>query len=1200
MLQRTTLVLAILGVLLIARGPVCAQESQGTILGRITDTTDLVIPDAAVQVTNVATSVSLKTNTNASGNYYAPFLIPGTYRITVSKEGFRTFVREGIVLNVNDRLEINAVLAMGAVSEKITVTADAPLLDTTNASVGRVIGFRELRELPAEHGDPDNLIKLSLGVGFTDNPSKDQPWQSLNASYAMAGQRGALNEFTLDGTSNTLHDQGRGSIAQAWTPPGDAVAEYKVQTASFDATTGQTQGGVINVSLKSGTNQIHGTAYWGKETTSMNANAFFSNANRIPIAGLKYNRLGMTIGGPVIIPKLYNGKNKTFFFFTYENIHSTTNLTGSDAPVDTVPTDAERGGDFSALLKLGTNYQIYDPFSTQGPNAQGRYTRNPLPGNIIPGNQINPVSARIFACDPSKVTMLAYVSTPQTTCYYPQPIPGQGTPDGGNNYAPSSWPSRIPYHSELYKFDQMIGSKNRLMVRANFRYHTVVDSDQFGFNNPSMGAFFWNESEQYAIDDVHAFSSTFVMDIRLSDARFLRAQKPSPPGQNWDLTQLGFPDSIEKAIAPQFHQFPAILISDLAASSGQQEIGARTYLYKQTQTREATVTFDKTRGNHDFKFGMDYRQYPDNQTSGSNATDLTLSYGTTYTNGPLDNSPASPRGQGMASFLFGIPTSGSLQIPAASNFADMSWLYAPFFQDSWKVTRKLTLTLGVRYEYETAETERYNRAVQGFDSTAAMPWAAQVQSNYAANPTPEVPVSQFLLSGWLTFPTANGHGSRLYKGDTNNIMPRLGFAYSLNKKTVVRGGFGCYFGSLGTRLQDVIQNSGFLAITNFIPTLNNGLTYIATNSNPFPNGFVQPTGATLGAQTNVGNAISFFNQNPKAARLMKFQVDIQRELPGEMVLDVGYAGSRNFDLEVTRSLSPFPNQYLSTSPTRDQAAINYLTANVPNPFFGVPQFAGTTRGSSSVIARSILMSPYPQFAGISYFTYDGKAWYNALNVRLEKRFAHGFMAQMTYTFSKFLEATSLLNPGDASPVRAPSTQDYPHHVAIAGIYEFPFGKGRHFFPNVHGVAHVLLSNWQLAPIFAYQSGAPLGFGNAILTCPLSQVPISGKNNEKIGQWFNTSCFNRNTAQQLANNLITLSPRFAGIRGDAYNSWDASLIKDTAIRENVMVEFRFEALNAFNQVTFANPNTTPTSSAFGQVTAQQNVPRHLQLSLRVKF
>jgi hypothetical protein len=1198
MLSRILAVLGIAVVISVTTAPGWSQESQGTILGRVTDASNLVVPDASVQITNVATTVTVRTVSNSAGNYSAPFLVPGTYRITVKKTGFKNVIRDSVVLNLNDRLEINIPLEVGTATDTITVTAETPLLDTTNGSVGRVIGFRELRELPAEHGDPDNLIKLSLGVGFTDNPSKDQPWQSLNASYAMAGEHGALNEFTLDGTSNTLHDAARGSVAEAWTPPGDAVAEYKVQTASFDATTGQTQGGVVNVSLKSGTNQLHGTVYWGKETTSMNANLFFSNLHNIPIEGLQYNRYGTTVSGPVYIPKLYNGKNRTFFLFTYENINSTTALTGGDAPVDTVPTDAERAGDFSALLKLGSNYQIYDPFSTTGPNSSGRYSRNPLPGNIVPPSLINPISAKIFACDPSKVTMLAYVSTPQTTCYYPEPL-SAGTVDGGNNYAPSSWPSRIPYHSELYKFDQVIGSKNRLMVRANFRHHTVADSDQFGFNDPAMGSNFWNESEQYAIDDTHSFSPTLVMDVRVSDARFLRAQHPAPPGQNWDLTQLGFPSYIENAIAPQFHQFPGITISDLAASSGQPEVTSRVYLYKQTQTRELTVSFDKIKGNHDFKFGVDYRQYPDNQTSGSTATDLSLTYNATYTNGPLDNSTAAPRGQSMAQFLYGIPSSGSLQIPAASNFADMSWLYAPFFQDSWKVTRKLTLTLGLRYELETAENERYNRAVMGFNPSAAQPWAQQVQSNYAANPTPEIAASQFLLAGGLTFPTTNGNGQGLYNTDTNNLMPRLGFAYQLNSKTVIRGGFGSYFGSLGTRLQDVIQ-TGFLPTTNVIPSTNNGVTYIATNSNPFPNGFVQPTGATLGAQTNVGNAISFFNQNPKAARLEKFQIDIEHEFPGRILLDVGYAASRNYDLEVSRSLSALPDQYLSTLPTRDQTTINYLTANLPNPFYGVPIFAGTTRGGSSTIARSTLLSPYPQFGGVSYYTYDGRGWYDALNARVEKRFSRGFMFQLDYTFSKYLEAVSLLNPGDASPAKAPSTQDYPNHIAIAGIYELPFGPGRHFLPNVHSVAKILLSDWQVAPIYTYQSGTALGFGNAILTCPLSQVPISGKNTSKIYQWFNTSCFNKVSSQQLANNLVTLSPRFGGIRGDSYNSWDASLIKNTPIKEGTSLEVRFEALNLFNQVNFANPNTSPTSTAFGQVTAQNNVPRHLQLSLRFKF
>jgi hypothetical protein len=309
-------------------------------------------------------------------------------------------------------------------------------------------------------------------------------------------------------------------------------------------------------------------------------------------------------------------------------------------------------------------------------------------------------------------------------------------------------------------------------------------------------------------------------------------------------------------------------------------------------------------------------------------------------------------------------------------------------------------------------------------------------------------------------------------------------------------------------------------------------------------------------------------------------------------------GARDRDLEIVRSLSALPNQYLSTTGVRDTATINYLTTNLPNPFT-TSQFNGSGR-AGSVIARSALLSPFPQFTSVSAYDYDGTASYNALNVRIEKRFSRGFMAQATYTFSKYIEATSYLNPGDILPTRAISNQDFPHHVSISGIYEFPFGHGKKFLGNDHTVLGVLAGGWQLAPVYTYQSGVALGFGNSILTCPISDVPISGKNNSKVYQWFNTSCFNRISSQQLANNLITLSPRFAGIRADAYNYFDVSLLKRTKVHEKLEVEFRVEALNVLNQVTFAAPNTSPTSTSFGQVTAQSNVPRRMQFTLRLQF
>lgn len=1174
MFRRNIVMFGVLFVLLVAFQQGWSQESRGTILGRITDSSGAVVPDANVELTNIATRVMGRASTNQDGNYSFPFLIPGMYRIVAEKAGFKRIARDEIQVNVNDRIELNLSLELGVATETVTVTGEAPLLDTSSASVGRVVDFKEVRALPMEHGDPDNIIRLSTGVGFTDQAQKDQPWQSLNTAYTMVGSPQSRNEFTLDGMSNTAHDQARASVFEAWTPIGETVAEFKVQTMIFDVTTGQTEGGVVNVLLKSGGNDFHGSAYWSKQFPSITANWFFSNLAGTPPAGFKYNRVGGVLSGPIIIPKVWNGRNRTFFMVGYEYIHSDAEMSS----VLTVPTGPERMGDFSALLKLGANYQIYDPF-TRVPAANGRYTNQPLPGNMIPANQISQIAKNILS-------------------YYPMPDPlgsSTTTADGSNNLNRAGWPTRTKYHSDVYKFDQAIGQKNHAMFRYNSFRQDNLSTDYFGFDNPALGALFWNESAGFHLDDVHSFSSSLVMDIRVSDSRFIRAQKAEAPGQNFDATTLGFPSYINKTELPAYQMFPVIAISGYTGT------GSRTPLFKSTQTRDLAVSFDKVKGSHGIKFGGEYRSYPDNQTYGSctattGCPTLSLSFDSAYTGGPYDNSPASPVGQGLAALLYGVPSAGMMTIPQYNDFADFSNVWAGFIQDSWKINRKLTLTLGVRYEYEGVMRERYNRSVRGFDPSAAQPFAAQVQANYAANPTPEVSASQFLVNGGLTFAGVNGQPRGLYSSDPNNIAPRIGVAYSLNAKTVIRGGFGMYYGSLGTRLQDAIQ-TGFSQNTTLVPTLDGGQTFIANIANPFPNGFLQPSGSSLGALTNVGNSINVFAPKPLANTLKKFQVGIQRELPGSWLLDVNYQSSRGGDLEVSRSFAAFPDKYLSTSPTRDQTAINYLTANLANPFGNVSTFTGTGR-AGAVIARTQLMTPYPQFTGVTSYTYDGNSWYSGLSGVLSRRFSRGFTATASYTFSKFIEQTGLLNPGDATAAKAISTVDFPQHVVLSGIYEFPFGPGKKFLANTHSIGSILLSGWQISPIYTYQSGPPITLGNLLLTGSMQNVPLA-KGQRTIYQWFDKSQFNTNTSQQLANHLRTLSPRFNSLRGDAYNSWDASMVKDTKLHEKTELQFRFEALNVFNQVAFSPPSTT-IGTSFGTVTAQRNVPRHMQFSLRLQF
>jgi hypothetical protein len=1165
-------ILVVFLLAIVAIRPVPAQESRATIIGRVTDTSGAVIPAASISFTNVETGVAVKTVTNAERNYFSSFLIPGNYRVAAEKTGFKNLVRSGISLSVNDRLELNLTLEVGSQAESITVTADAPLLDSANVAVGRVVSTEEVRNLPIHLGDVDNIIRLGNGVGFADQPAKDQPWQSLNAAYAMAGSLANRNEFTLDGASNTSHDEARSTVGQAWSPMADVVSEFKVQTATFDVSTGQTEGGVVNVSLKSGTNRFHGSAFFDKETAAVDANQFFANAAGQPRANLNLTNPGGSFSGPVIIPKLYNGKNRTFFLFGFTWTKSVASGGTAGGIVATVPTVAERNGDFSALLKLGSIYQIYDPFS-RTPAPGGLFMNQPVPGNVIPSNLISPIAQKILS-------------------YYP--LPEQpGTANGGNNLDRTNWPSRVRFHSDVYKFDQNVSDRNRLMFRVVSNRNDNNSVDFFGYDNPSVGAHFWQTSLGFAVAENYSFSPRLIMDVRVSDSSFVRAQGPNDAGKGFNLTTVGFPQYLQNAISPAQQEFPRISIA------GFTNFGGRAPLYKNTETRSAGVTFYRIAGSHQVKFGGEFRFDPENRAGVSptdTSTSLNFTATSAYTVGPLSNAAAAPIGQALAGFLYGI-TTGTITVPSTTDFAESDKVFSGFVQDDWKVTRKLNVNLGLRYEFQTALTERYNRSVRGFDATAASPFAAQAAANYAKNPTPEVSPSSFQAQGGLLFAGVGGQPRTLYNPQTTALMPRVGIAYALNPKTVIRGGVGVFYGSLGIRLQDVIQ-TGFNQLTNIVPSNDGGVTFASSLANPFPTGILPPTGASLGSLTYAGNAISFFNPNPLAPRLLKYEVDIQRQLPGTFVFSVGYLGSRGADLEVSRSLKPLPNQYLSTSPTRDQATINYLTANLPNPFNGIPQFVGTNL-SGTVIPRTALIAPYPQFSNISYYTYDGKSWYDALNVKLEKRFSHGYLAALTYTWSSFLSANTLLNAGDTVPAKFRSPQDFPHHIAFSGIYELPIGRGRPLLSGLKSVSQAILGGWDLSYIYTYQSGPPITFGNVLLTGSANDIPLSsGQRN--ASQWFNTSVFNRNAVQQLANNLITLSPGFARIRAAAYNSSDASLMKHVQVREGLRVEVRVDALNVFNQVTFSAPNTSPTNSSFGVVTAQMNVPRRMQGMIRLQF
>jgi Carboxypeptidase regulatory-like domain len=1137
-------------------GAAAAQEARGTISGTVRDASGGVMPGATITVRNVAMGTEVNLVTNAVGVYQAPYLIPGTYKVTAALAGFKTAGRE-IELRIADRLEVDLSLATGAAEETVTVTADTPLLETTNASLGTVVDSRRISQLPTAHGDPYALIGLAAGVAYTGSARLDRPFEPTHiVGYSMDGTRGNRSDLTIDGVPSTA-TANAGEVIASYVPPSDIVQEFKVQTATFDAGSGNTEGGVVNLMIKSGTNSLRGTAYLAKTPGALFANDFFANANNIPLAKFNYNRYGGMAGGPI-------RKGKTFFMYGFEGIHEARPRNNG---TPTVPTEKMRNGDFSELLALGPQYQIYNPFTRRSIGG-GRFQQDPFPGNIIPQNLINPVARNV----------LGFIAKPLTAA----------SADGTGNLQQPSLPETIKYANNTIRVDHNLTDKQRMYGRVSW-YDRNSNYNNY-FNNLSTGEFFKFVSRQVALDHVWLLNGSTVLNVRYGYNWFVRGTDSNPENHDFDLTSLGFPASFNSSIPDGIRRFPRFDIT------GYQGTGIGGEL-RPNETQSVVATVNKNKGAHALRTGMEFRQYRETSEFFANNQTGQFNFDSTWTRGPLDNSAAAPGslGQSFASFLLGIPSSGS--VTRAASYDEKSQVWGFFVQDDWKPSAKLTVNFGLRYEYETPLSERDNKSVAGFDTSAVQSIQAAARAAYALNPTPEVAVSAFNVQGGLTF----GNGG-LYNTPNNNLMPRVGLAYKLGDKTVARAGYGVYYGFLGQRRGDVFQ-SGFSANTTLIPSLDNGLSFIGTLSNPFPNGITEPVGSAQGVATFLGQSITFFDPNPKSPRMQRWQVGVQHELPGRWMVEAGYVGNYGSQIQTSRNLNVTPNQYLSTSAVRDQTTINYLGANVPNPFFGLLPTTAAAALQGQNIVRERLLRPYPQFDAVNTTTNEGRSWYNALQLNLTRRFANGFTVGSSYTYSSATEAFEFLNGGDADPWKGVSAVDVPHRMTVNGIFELPFGRNRRFGASAPAAVNALIGGWQLSGIYTYQSGFPIAFGNIIFTGNLDDIdlPASERN---LTRWFNTDAgFNKVTAQQLGSNVRTFPLRLDNVRSDTVSNIDLSLIKNTSVAGKTL-ELRFDALNALNHPLFPRAGiiTNPTAANFGATvtSAQENYARRVQLSVKFLF
>lgn len=702
-----------------------AQEARGTIQGRVMDSSGAVIPGATIQLIHVATNRSRTAVTGESGNYSVPLLPEGVYNLTVEKTGFKKFLRQGLELRINDNLELNIPLELGSAAESVTVNAETPLLETTTGSLGQVIDSKQISELPVPFGAPFLLMRLGTSVNFTGNrQTQDQPWEpGASVNYNMAGSGAQTAGITMDGADNSVRDQSSRATIPNYVPPSDAVSEFKLETVSFDASTGMSQGGVMNVSLKSGTNKLHGTAYFSTQPQDWTANQFFSNLNGIPRQPATVKRAGGSINGPVILPKIYNGKNKTFFMYAVENIHY-----ASPRGVNyTVPTAAERAGDFTALLAIGPQYRIYDP-ATRVAVGNGRYQEQPFPNNVIPASRISPIATALLNAK-----------------NYPLPLNAGTTADGTNNLPEPGAAQHVNFYTHTVRADHNFSDKSRMFARYNRYKAQFADPQFYGEASIYSGTHFWYFMDGAAFDEVYTITPTFIANLRVSDARYVRAQDSNPNGVVDLTTAYGFSQSYNDLFDPSIRRTPVVNLTSFSGFSG----SSYPVLWQPQENRALSVAFNKFHGSHSFKFGFEFRQYIQNQYNpSSGAQGGIFNFDSTYTNGPQDNSPAAPRGQDLAALLLGVPSSGS--VTKADSYAERSNLYALYLQDDWKVNRRLTLNLGLRWEVESPLTERYNRSVDTFDPTAKHPagnslvaggadFDALAAAAYARNPIAQVP-----------------------------------------------------------------------------------------------------------------------------------------------------------------------------------------------------------------------------------------------------------------------------------------------------------------------------------------------------------------------------------------------------------------------------------------------------------------------------
>ncbi len=1161
-------------------GSLLAQVNTGSITGVALDSSGAAVPGVAVEIKNLGTGVALTTATNEYGIYLAQALVPGQYSVTGSAAGFQTVTFDKVEIRVGDRLTLNLTMNVSGVTEQVTVTAEAPLVESAHANLGGVIDYGKLQAMALPNRNVINLARLVPGVV----PSEGTDPNTLTAG----GGRPNQVSYYIDGVPSTSN---RGTEIVA--PPRlEAIDEFRVETNNLSAEYGRLSGGALNISTRSGTNEYHGSAYWYYRDQSLNAESW-TNKLRGQKAGSQHDHnYGFTIGGPVLIPKLYDGRNRTFFFVNIDRVYDI--ALGSPRTL-TVPTELERTGDFSrSVVNTGNPSRIFDPFSVNDTTGD----RTAFPGSVIPKSLVDPIAMRAAS-------------------FYPTPNRAAEA-DGLNNLIVRA-DTLNKLNNLVFRADQNLNDNHRFYFRGTINYLDNRPEGVFGV--ATNGRWVDKRDLNGSFNYNWTVSPTSILNVSVGATRDFRNDRP-PSNETYDYSAFPWPANLGDKMDPDF--FPNF------AGTRWTSIG-QTWLTRAPNYRyRFAPTFTKIAGNHTIKFGyqMDriYANFEDTEAPTSASTFTRYGSRSNALRDLKDDT-----GDENASMMLGVIDKYRFTQVASTATGYIN--HGVWFNDDWKVTSKLTLNLGLRWEYEAPPTERFDRNWS---------WHEEVDTGYKINPgwsfekdaAPKLPAGVPVpnLSGpALGQPlrvASPGHPERYtWKRDLNNFFPRLGAAFQMNSKTTIRGGFGIIGQGYTGRGSGPDGTGGHLFSAANGTVLQAGVLHPVTISNPFPNnaGLLPLTNDPQEIKDRIAGLTFSGYANTGSDRMpheYSFNIGVQRELPGRSVVEVSYAGLRGRDIQggFHYQIAALPREYLSLGKT--------LNTQVPNPWYGsnMPITVGNngihtakTVEYQQLLQRITHMNPRG-FPGVRYFYPNtSETWYDALWVRFEKRYSAGFALQANYTYARADDSTTSPIDGRDEVIRMRTAFNRRHTFAGAATWDLPVGRGRKYMGSPAGAGEKILEHivggWQTSLLTTWMSGLPLRVTQNLQTLPYSwNASAAIANPRRIGDDFRTdlspkeSAHTGTTPTMLDKSAFEVVGPFQigdddgtlpGISGPAFMTNDIAVQKRFDIYERIHLRFVVQGTNMLNQVNLQNPQLNVNNARFGVISAAYE-PRRLQFGLKLVF